>query len=104
MSYWAPSTHAGSALPQHEFEASLSLPDGKRCMLERAAREVQQKASVVAAAKKKQEEMDKRFKKSPVKSPMKSPVKADSPFGSRQGTTSAPTSPRRKLMPGSPFA
>ena len=88
MAYWVPATAADSALSEAEFRASLSLPEGKRCALERAARQAQAVMAVKAAAVKKQQLMDKRLKKSPSKagsfmspgrSPMKSPV-AGSPF------------------------
>ena len=101
MAYWAPATFANSALPQAEFNASLSLPEGKRCMLERAAREVQKQEAKIAAAKKKQAEMDKRFKKSPGRSPMKSSGKP-SPFG-KPSPMGSP-SPKKASSKDSPFA
>lgn len=43
MEYWAPTTYAGSALAsKEEFERSLRLPWGARCMLERATRAASQ--------------------------------------------------------------
>ena len=41
LEYWAPSTFRGSGLPSKaDFDASLALPLGARCMLERNARGV----------------------------------------------------------------
>lgn len=47
LAYWAPSSFVDSALPSRKaFEESLQLPEGERCMLERAARQKSAAASV----------------------------------------------------------